>query len=106
MKYLIVVFLLLAMCVPVWGDGTVSTEQDYSYFATMSISSAIFAPADNVIFGGGKVDDPVMVITFDPPMIEVREDVEASETAKEVLRLMQKHLYDWCEQEKYIGVEE
>ena len=105
MKYFITLFLLLAVGVPVWGDDTVATEQDYSYFATIPISSTIFAPTGNVVFGGGAVDDPVMVITFDPPKIEVREDVEVSETAKEVLRLMQEYLYDWCEQRQYMGVE-
>ncbi len=105
MKYLITLFLLLAMFAPVWGDGTVSTEQDYSYFATMPMSYSIFTPTDNVVFGGGKTDEPVMVITFDPPKIEVREDVEASETAREVLRLMQEYLHDWCEQRQHMGVE-
>ena len=105
MKYFITLFLLLAIFAPVWGDGTISTEQDYSYFATMPMSYSIFAPTNNVVFGGGEVDDPVMVITFDPPKIEVREGVEASDTAREVLRLMQEYLYDWCEQEQRMGGE-
>ena len=59
-----------------------------------------FTPTNNAVFGGGETDDPVMVITFDPAKIEIREDVEASDTAREVLRLMQEYLYDWCGQRR------